>query len=929
MNPQIKIPEENRMSGEILKVKNNIPPLGEHVMPRPDIFKLIDRGLSNTYGFNRKITLVAAPAGFGKTTLVRKWLEGRESQTGWYSIDEGDNNPKRFWLYLISGLQNTAPHLGKSVSEALELESHTNEISEGIKDLLTPLINELLSLENPIYFVLDDYHLINHTQIHQDMLFLLEHLPPSIHFFVTTRSDPPWPLHKWRAKTEMLDIRLHELKFSKEEVSRLYHDVLGIQLKAQQIDILYEKTEGWITALQLAAFSLSKASDLDLYIHKFAGNQRYIFHFLKEEVLNQQPDHVKEFLFLTSILNRLSAPLCDAVTGRADSGDILTQLERDNLFVIPMDEEGIWYRYHPLFSDHLLAELKRDATDKYAILHEKAGDWYLAAGEPWEALRHVYTGGHIEKMAQILHDQYEKLLYVGATRELIEYLEVLPWDVLKKYPRLVATKAFYLVFLRRSEDPKPYLELAEELSYENPSEQQEYEGILSAVKAYYNINAYRFSEAIKHADKALELLPERDGFWRLGINIVSGDIKLFSCNPNGSYPYYLKALQENQKHEQHYFTITTGLKVAINLYYLGRLKETEELLNNLVALADGEGLSHLSKVGNLWVLMGEVYRQQGNITEAENCLEKGLSLSQPDKLYFAWNLLFSISLSFSKSNYHDGLQTVQKIKAINSEVKLPSYITFSAAAWEAKLLFSLGEYTRAEELLKKVGILDNNPVQGGRERGYLILALLMMEEKNGARKALRILHEIEDIAFMGGHLMVLMETKLVKAYCEEKLGNTDEAAKHLEKALAMGYDTGYYQLFIDELRLLGPGFSTVFSRLLKAPGSENFISSKGIQEYAENILSEIYGRPPERDKSQVQDNSQARDNSRRTVEDLTYRELEILRLISQGLTNQDICEQLHLTLSTVKWHTSNIYGKLGVKGRTQAVALARKLDLLP
>ncbi len=947
------------MIGDILRIKTSIPPLGANILSRPQLTERLEMNLSAGEGFTRPLTLVSAPAGFGKTTLVRSWFAGREERVAWVALDEEDNEPARFWTYIITALQTMSSNLGSGPLEALR--SSLSESASDARSLLIPLLNELFALEMPLYLVIDDYHLVNNTRIHEDLVFFIENLPPLHHLVVVTRSDPPWPLSRWRARGEMVEVRLGELTFSEEETGLLLSRFKGIQLSEPQLHALYKKTEGWVTGLQLAAFSLAASRNVEEFIQNFAGSHRHILHFLSEEVFTRQPETVQDFLLQTSILTRFSAPLCDAITRRSDSAEVLASLERDNLFVIPLDDQGYWYRYHPLFADLLVYQLEKKSPGKAARLHEKAGNWFLEAEEPGEAVRHLLAGNNLEQTAVILQDNYEEILQAEGTRLLNRSLDRFPPELLKKYPRLAAHKALFHLYRQGKEEARACLDLAEETA--GKAEQGEIAGILAVVKTYYHIYSDNFPEAQENAEKALELLPAKRNFWRINVAIFSGDARLFSGDPKGAYRFYQDAHLNNKKHGSHSYTLSSGFKVGTSLCYLGRLKEAEDITQEMLSIARDERFSRMPRVGLLWTLLGELLREKGDLEEAERCIERGLFISEPQKPSLAWNCLFKIALSFSQGKYSDALQTIRQIESINLEVELPLFISFPAAAWKARIHLKQEEISKAKNILSGMGVTEDMEVQGGKETGYLVLARLLLAEsekntsgaKTGNREKTRdgsgtqtgaetsgrastinrgraILEQIESLAAPVEHNSLLVETLLVKTHLEEAEGHQDAAESCLLKALQLGEECGYFQAFLDEGKALSPVFSRLIEKMDK--GKTPAVNSK-ILDYARTIFrnmepgaSQVSGVENPVESPGASQEASRQSSYQGLAEELSARELEVLDLISGGYSNQDISEKLFLSVGTVKWHTSNIYGKLGVRGRTQAVALARKLKLI-
>ncbi len=918
------------MVGHILKIKTNIPPLGTNILNRPSILELLDKDLTVADGFTRQLTLVSAPAGFGKTTLTRNWLAGREDRSAWYSLDEGDNEPERFWAYLISALQTLEEDLGRGLLEMLRSQTLFSDSSTAGEALLTPLLNDLFALEAPLFLVLDDYHLINNPRIHQDMIFLVENLPPSLHLAITTRSDPPWPLSKWRAKGKMAEIRLRDLKFSEEEAGHLLANLKGIQLSEYQLQTLYHKTEGWVTGLQLAAFSLCSSGNNDVFIENFAGSHRHVLHFLSEEVLARQPASVQDFLLQTSVLHRFCAPLCNALTGRNDSNAVLANLELDNLFVIPLDEQGLWYRYHQLFADLLLYHLRQNTPEKVDVLHARACKWFLKAGEPGEAVRHALSGNNPDEVGRILHEHYEKILHSQGPGTFKQIMETLPQHLLQEYPRLIVHKALFCLIYKGKEEARECIELAEALNYENENEQKEFAGMLAAVKSYYHVYCHEFPQALDNAARALQLLPPDNYYWRMNVAIYSGDARLFSGNPKEAYPFYLEAHWNSQKTGNHNLILTTGFKVATSLDYLGRLSEAEVFTQNILRNARDKGFSRVPRVGLLWALLGELLREKGNLEEAERCVERGLFFSEPENPSLGWNSLFKAALLYSQCAYGKALETIKNIEILNLEARLPDFINFPATIWEARILLKRGEAFRAGDLLSKAGVLEGNVIQDGQEWGYLVRSRFLMEGKNkDLIQARKLLDQIEELATRGEQKKLLVETLLVKACLEEKEGFPEAAENCLREGLQVGLEAGYVQVFLDEGKALVSVFSRVMGNVNK---NVSPLEGGALVDYARKLYGSLspmqqftlgeqgpgnkVGKQPE--TSPTQD----------LIEELSRRELEVLGLISEGLSNEAVSKKLFLSLGTVKWHTTNIYGKLGVRRRTEAVAVARKLNLI-
>ena len=379
------------MNMPILATKLYIPLPRTNVVLRPRLIERLNEGL------HRKLTLISASAGFGKTTLVSEWVAGCERPVAWLSLDEGDNDPTRFLTYLVAALQTIAPNIGEGVVGALQSPQ-----PPPTESILTALLNEIAALPDKFVLVLDDYHVIDAKPIDDALTFLLEHLPPQMHLVITTREDPQLPLARLRARGHLTELRAADLRFTPAEAAAFLNQVMGLDLSAEDIAALETRTEGWIAGLQLAALSMQGREDVPGFIRAFAGDNRYIVDYLVEEVLQRQPDHVRSFLLQTAILDRLNGPLCDAVTGQEEGNARLEALERGNFFVVPLDDKRHWYRYHHLFADVLSAHLMAEQPDQVATLHRRASEWYEQNGSAADAIRHALAAEDFARAADLV-----------------------------------------------------------------------------------------------------------------------------------------------------------------------------------------------------------------------------------------------------------------------------------------------------------------------------------------------------------------------------------------------------------------------------------------------------------------------------------------------------------------------------------------------
>lgn len=921
---------ERVMVSDILRIKTNLPPLTANILARPQIQERLNRGLSTPEGFAWPLTVISAPAGFGKTTLARAWVAKTDAQAAWYSLDHQDNERERFWLYFAAALQTIDPELGRGTREALHSAGPIAP-SQAAPAFLTALLNDLFECGRALFLVLDDYHVIENRDIHQDMVFFLEHAPPTVHVVVTSRSDPPWPLARWRGKGRMEEVRLADLQFSEEEAAELFQGLQLSSLSSSQIRALHRKTEGWITGLHLAALSLTRVDNVEQFIESFTGSQRHILHFLSEEVFFQQPESRRDFLCKTAVLHRFHGPLCHALTGREDSSEILCELERDNVFVIPLDEEGTWYRYHPLFAEQLRYHLQRTEPQAADDLHRKAGQWFLNNGEPGEAVRYALAAGDLAQVGAILHEHYDSIRITDGWKHLNRCLEALPDNILQKHPSLAVHKVLYCLIYRGYDEAQRCIALAESLGYEDPETHAGFRGTLEAVKAYYHVCRNQFEVARETAERALELLPEHNHYWLMNAAIYSGDSWLFTDNPQRADEFYQQAHLSGRRVMNP--SLTTGFKRATSLACLGRFREAEELITQLLKEARQTGYDRIPRIGLLWTLLAEIKREAGHLPEAERCLERGLHFSEPETPSFCWNLLTKAAFCMSTQDYDAAVRVAADIEEINRDLALPLFITDNAAVWKGFALLALGRPDGAGGVLERLQTNSDGPVAPGQGRGRLLAVHWNAAQPEPPQHRCRsMLREVQALAEQGQYRRLWLESQLTLSVLEHRWGNDAAADEALDEALQIGKPCGFYQTFID----YGRECAAVWQRLLHRRGSADHELAGWIRQLMDDM------HPPAASQRLADRSGNGKDGERAAeaaadvpgaadglIEALSEREREVLQLISEGLSNEAIAQTLYLSLGTVKWHTSNIYGKLGVRNRTRAAAMARQMQLLP
>jgi len=515
------------MTTPLLQTKLYIPPIRREVVPRLRLIERLNASL------RRKLTLVSAPAGFGKTTLLSEWIHaigarqaaGRETiqsaaspfspplssplRVAWVSLDKDDNDATRFLFYLIAALQTNETNVGEGVLMALQSPQ-----PPPVESVLTDLINEVIDIPGHIVLILDDYHLITAQPIHEALTFLLNHLPPQLHLILSTRADPPLPLVRLRGRGQLNELRATDLRFSPTEAAAFLNDVMGLGLSAEEIAALDARTEGWIAGLQMAALSMQGREDVSGFIKSFSGSHRFILDYLVEEVLDQQSSDIRGFLLRTSILERMSAPLCDAITGRANSQTILAQLEQNNLFLNHLDDERHWYRYHHLFADLLRKRLGATQPDILPALHLHASEWYEKSGLTAEAVNHALAIDDVERVSRLIAGNAFAMMDHGELATLVARLDALPEEMIKSQPWICVARAWAFIYAGQMDALEALLLDAEEALWKVPTNDISFDepiaGHIVSIRAYSIALKGNMPRAAALAREALVYLPEQD-----------------------------------------------------------------------------------------------------------------------------------------------------------------------------------------------------------------------------------------------------------------------------------------------------------------------------------------------------------------------------------------------------------------------------------
>lgn len=855
----------------------------------------------------RKLTLVAAPAGFGKTTLLVDWLQQRAAggdPAAWVSLDEGDNDPARFLAYLVAALRNVREGIGDGVLAAL----HSPEPPR-LAALVGTLLNEFAALPDTLDLIFDDYHLIEAEAVHGSVALLLERLPPNAHLVIASRITPPLPLARLRARHQIAELGPADLAFTPEETALFLRGTMGLRLSAEEVAALGERTEGWIAGLQLAALSLRERADAAAFIQTFSGSHRDVFDFLAEEVLARQPEQTRAFLLETAILERLSGPLCDAVTGGADGQALLERLERERLFVVPLDDERCWYRYQHLFADFLRSRLEREQPGGLAPLHLRAAAWCEANGLASEAVRHALDAGDYERAARLIERAFEQTWYRGEVVTLLDWLRKLPNDAMRRRPLLLVWYAAALLLVGQVDDVEALLQAAEDVVSPEAGDPQHMLATAAAVRSLHARRLGDVSGAIRHAGRALDLLP-KDNLNPCPFAVIC------LAQANQAAGDLVTAIQGFAEAEAlgraagHDYVALSAMASQAHLQLVrGRLRAADDVLRRALGLASERGAELLPAMGSVRIGMGELLYERDDLDAATHHLTEGVELARRtgDVEILMWGHIGLSQVRLARGDVEGALTAARQAEWVAQSAGIDHAIV-DAAAWTARLHLARGDLAAAaftRERAASVGEVRRS----SRELERLSLARLLIA-RHESGEALQLLAQLQEAAHPASKTITILA---LQALALRATGENDRTLRTLAQALVLAEPEGYVRTFVDE----GPAMAELLSGVLDVQQRGRLDSSVRVPaHYLRKLLAVL-----ERDVSG------AAPPSAGLPEPLSERELEVLQLIAAGRTNREIAGDLFVSEGTVKTHINNIYRKLDARSRTHALARARELQV--
>ncbi len=948
------------VSESLLQTKLYVPPLRPNIVLRPRLIERLNRGLYD----DCKLTLISAPAGFGKTTLITEWRmripDAEDPQSicqnpkfGWLSLDEGDNDPNQFLSYLLSALQKIIPGVGENAMALLRAPQPPST-----KAVLTPVVNDIANMaeEGALTFccymlVIDDYHVINAQAVHDILYFLLDHLPPPLHLAICSRADLPWSLSRLRAGSQINEFRSADLRFTLQETAAFLNRIMGLNLSHADLKALEERTEGWIAGLQLVALSMQGLGDQERrdFVLDFAGSNRYVVDYLVDEVLARRPVGTEAFLLQTSILERMNGSLCDAVLGIGEgesapgsesnqhSQRILEQLEQANLFIIPLDEKRDWYRYHHLFRDLLRVRLDQSFPDLLPELHRRASNWYKAERDWDKAINHSLAAEAFKDAADLVEEIAMETFVRSQLATLMRWIESLPDDLVRKRPWLCVYHAWALrlsggqfndveVRLQDAEQALEKSSREQAHSYDGYSlmareETEHLMGHIYAIRAYQALYSEKLDQVKELGYGSLEKL-SKDSFMRSSVALAIGWAERFSGNLAASSDAFNEAIAIAQSYGNTYVAVSAMCRLAYNQILAGQLMQADHSCQEALRMAKRSESRRLPVAGYALVYLGGVYREWGRLETADDYLIEGIKLCSQVGFLMDQIVGYATLARVALAQRDWSSANSACISAQEFSQKMKGYMYARRWAEDCQIRVWIAQWpdhpqslTKASHWAQQSGMQIDDEINFLHELAHITLARVLvakgLEDPTSPHldNAHHLLARLLETAEMAGWMGKVIEIWLLQALAYQAESNLGAALQTLERALAFAEPEGYLRVFLDEGKPM--------AKLLYEAAARGIAT-----EYTGRLLAAF----PADDDVTVP--TPAFHQSIPTIEPLSKRELEVMRLIASGATNAEIAQELYITVGTVKNHVKNIYSKLDVHNRAQAIARSREFGLI-
>ena len=879
----------------LVATKLNLPVLRPRVVPRPRLNHQLDRGLET------KLTLISAPAGFGKTTLLAEWLASQAHPglaIAWLSLDESDNDASAFWPHVVVALQEACAKAGTSLADL-------PAAMQPDQGFVAILLNRLAAVEISILLVLDDLHMVDLPDIHRQLGFFIEHLPPQVHLLFSTRADPGLPLSRLRVRGDLVEVRSTDLRFTADEAAAYLNDVMQLGLSAADAATLEQKTEGWIAALQLAVLSLEGRDDASTFIDEFAGSGRYVVDYLVEEVLARLPDDLREFLMATAVLGRMNASLCDAVTGQTGSGrKMLERLERQNLFLVPLDTHRQWFRYHHLFADVLRTHLTEAQTKALSAIHRRASEWFEAYGERTEAVFHALEAEDYERAADLIERSVPEMIRQRQEAVLRSWLKPIPDAIVRKRPALGIAYAGVLVSLGVFDGVEERLDAAEAEIAKLPDPAPS----LAQVELYRTALAQvrgDMEAAAGHAHRVLALAPHEDHLTRSAAAGLLGIVSWTKGRLEDAARFWTEC-RDGMREQGHIADVQgTSIALADIRNTQGRLSEAIRLgtaaldlaTDNRRPIARGVADTHAS----LAFLQLERNELAATREHLDHCSELGEVWGLPQFPY-RWRVA-QAGLEIAEGRAVEALEHLREAERRYVSDFFPNVRPVPALI--ANVHIRMGQLDEAEAWARTLAVGPNDPSSYFHEFEHLTLARLLLArgDDNSLGAALGLLDRLASAAAEGGRNRSLVDILILMALAHRASHDTPTALEALRRAIALAEPEGIRRPFMDD----GEALAGLLKQLSKREASSAFLRSIAIG--GGSAAMPVANDHPD------------------LIEPLSDREADVLRLLRTDLSGPEVADELAVSLNTLRTHTKNIFEKLGVNSRRAAVRRAEELEL--
>ena len=874
------------MESNLITTKLYIPTPRQNFIRRRLILDHLDQAL------NHKLTLIAAPPGYGKTTLLSIWARENKIPVAWLSLDSDDNELSLILQYLIAALQTLDPQFGQVALSQLKSPQVPPR-----KVILSSLINDLALFDKHFALILDDYHWIEDQHIHSALTYLIDHQPEQVHLLIASRSDPPLQLSRLRARGQLLEIRQTDLRMNPAEAGEFFNKSMGLRLSEKQVETLDSRTEGWIAGLQLAALSLRGRQNFDEFISTFGGSHRYVIDYLADEVFSQQSREIQSFLTQIAILDRFNAELCDFLTGRTDSKDTLRILEESNLFLITLDDKRRWFRFHHLFVDYL--RTASQDLDK-ELLHKKASQWFLDHQLYVEAIKHARATGDLDRLSRAITKAAPESFEQGYVSSLSNWLDSIPQDVLLGDSQLATYKGFLTFFSKSPDQARPFAAAAQQ--HLLPNAAASLQGQLMSLQAHLALCESDLDTTVHLSRESLEYLEDDDFFFRnLTLNVL-GQVLEMKGDVQSAAEIYQQAFTTGEQAGDQLGLLVILTNLVISLNELGQRTQALNYCKQLAANPKWQTRGGMDLFDGVYLPWSLLSFEANELEVAHEQVER--ALQGAERVYIAQGKLWAqyiLARILLANHDYESLQAVtargrQLARRIGSQEI--HYAWFETLEAQANL--EQGDIPAVERWAAENHFSPQAHPHHWHEHQYLTYTRLLIAQEQWNDAEL-LLKSMEVSTSQDHRLRKLITIYLLQAILETNRSHTEAAQERLQKALILAEPQGYLRAFLDE----GPGIIVLLPE---------------VHEFAPDFVGELLGgtatdRPTEQQPYQ-------------DYEPLSERELELLRLVARGYSNRQIAEALFITLGTVKKHLNNIFGKLQVANRTQAVARARELDYL-